>query len=152
MGSISPPVLNQHYKFLKRKGDFIMQGVVKFFNRNKGWGFITDIEGEDVFVHHSSIVMDGFRYLSTDDIVNYELGTDNNGREQAVNVTQILTRQIAEDSLKKENLYIQTQKDSYGVKKYLVVDENNVIQTDESGMSFMELAKYAGFEILKLSA
>lgn len=129
-----------------------MQGVVKFFNRNKGWGFITDMDGKDVFVHHSNIVMDGFRYLSIDDIVNYELGTGNNGREQAVNVTQILTRQMVEDSLKKENLYIQTTKDSYGVKKYLVVDENNAIQTDENGISFIELTKYAGFGMSKLSA
>lgn len=129
-----------------------MQGVVKFFNRNKGWGFITDMDGKDVFVHHSNIVMDGFRYLSIDDIVNYELGTGNNGREQAVNVIQILTRQMVEDSLKKENLCIQTTKDSYGVKKYLVVDENNAIQTDENGISFVELTEYAGFEVSKLSA
>lgn len=129
-----------------------MKGTVKWFNAKKGYGFITNTDGKDVFVHHSSIVMEGFRHLNEDDIVNYELGTGNNGKEQAVNVTQILTRQIVEDSLKKENLYIQTTKDSYGVKKYLVVDSNNAIQTDENGIAFMELAEYAGFEMSKLSA
>ena len=43
-------------------------------------------------------------------------------------------------------------KDGYGVTKYQVVDGNNVIQTDENGMSFMELAAYANFEIVEKSA
>ena len=129
-----------------------MKGTVKWFNAKIGYGFITDSEGKDVFVHYSNIVMEGFRHLNEDDFVEFEFGAGKDGGEQAVNVTQILTRQMVEGSLKKENLYIQTKKDSYGVKKYLVVDENNVIQTDENGMSFMELAEYAGFEIPKLSA
>ena len=129
-----------------------MQGTVKFFNRVKGWGFITDSEGKDAFVHHSSIVMDGFRYLDTDDIVNYEIGIGNNGKEQAVNVTPIYSKKMIEESLKEESLYIQTMKDSYGVTKYLIVDQNNVIQCSEQGMSFLELAAVAGFNTEKLSA
>ncbi len=90
--------------------------------------------------------MDGFKTLNEDDFVEYELGAGNNDRQQAVNVKPILTRKMIEDSLKKENLCIQTMKDGYGVTKYLVVDKNNIIQTDEIGMSFLELAAYAGFD------
>lgn len=129
-----------------------MQGTCKWFDSQKGYGFITDSEGKDVFVHHSSIIMDKFRYLNEDDIVEYELGTGNNGREQAINVQPILTMRMIKDSLKEDNLYIKTMKDGYGVTKYQVVDGNNVLQTDENGMTFMELATYANFEIVEKSA
>ena len=46
---------------------------------DKGYGFITDSEGKEHFVHHSNIVMDGFRHLNEDDIVNFELGTGKDG-------------------------------------------------------------------------
>lgn len=129
-----------------------MQGTVKWFNTQKGYGFITDSDGKDVFVHHSNIVMDGFRHLNEDDVVNFELGTGNDGREQAVSVIPVLTRKIIEDILKRDNLHIQTMKDSYGVTKYIVINELDVIQTDEKGMTLMEVAKYAGFEIVEKSA
>lgn len=129
-----------------------MQGTVKWFNTQKGYGFITDSEGKDVFVHQSSIVMDGFRHLNEDDIVNFELGTGNNGRQQAVNVIPVLTRKMIEDVLKKDNLHIRTMKDAHGVTKYIVINELDVIQTDEKGMTLIEVAKYAGFEIHQLSA
>ena len=129
-----------------------MQGKVKFFDRIKGWGFITDSEGKDVFVYHSNIIMDKFRYLNEDDIVNFEIGAGNDGREQAVNVKLIISMKIIEASLKEENMYIKTTKDGYGVTRYLVVDGNNALQTDENGMSCMELAEFAGFEIVEKSA
>lgn len=123
-----------------------MQGICKWFNTQKGYGFIKDSEGKDVFVHHSNIIMDKFRYLNEDDIVNFELGGGNDGRDQAVNVKPILTRKMIEDSLKEENLYVQTMKDGYGVIKYQVLDQNNALQTDENGISFMEVAAFAGFD------
>lgn len=123
-----------------------MKGTVKFFHSQKGWGYITDSDGKDVFVHHSNIVMDGFRTLDEGDIVDFEIGAGNDGREQAVNVTPILTMRMIEDSLKEENLHIGYMKDAYGVKKYQVVDQNNVLQSSEQGMSFLELAAYAGFD------
>ena len=129
-----------------------MQGTCRWFDSQKGYGFITDSEGKDVFVHHSNILMDGFRYLNENDIVYFELGAGNDGRQQAVDVRLIISMKVIEASLKEENLYIQTMKDGYGVTKYLVVDGNNALQTDENGMSFMDLVTYAGFEIVEKSA
>lgn len=129
--------------------------TVKWFNAQKGYGFLTDSETkEDVFCHYSQIQMDGFKSLHENDMVTYELGmgAGKDSREQAVNVKPILTMRMIEDSLKEDNLHIQTMKDGYGVTKYQVVDGNNVLQTDENGMSFMELAAYANFEIVEKSA
>lgn len=123
-----------------------MRGTVKWFNTEKGYGFITDSEGKDCFVHHSSIIMNGFRYLNEDDIVNFELASGKDGREQAVNVQPFLTLKMIKDSLKEENLYVKNMKDVFGNRAYIVVDQNNVIQTNEQGMPFLELAAYTGFD------
>ena len=129
--------------------------TVKWFNSQKGYGFLRDSETmKDVFCHYSQIQMKGFKTLHEDDIVEYELGMGN-GRQpfiQAINIKPILTMQMIEDSLKEDGLHIQTMKDGYGVTKYLVVDGNNALQTDENGMSFLELAAYANFEIVEKSA
>ncbi|MDO8756875.1 MAG: cold shock domain-containing protein [Elusimicrobiota bacterium] len=51
-----------------------MQGKVKWFNDQKGFGFITPDDGSaDVFVHHSAIQSDGFRSLSENQAVAYDL-------------------------------------------------------------------------------
>ena len=121
-----------------------MKAIVKFFNKSKGWGFLSSSE-KDYFVHYTGIKMDGFRYLDENDIVDFEVGTLEDGREIAVNVVPILTMQMVKDALKDEGLHIKTIKDSHGAKKYLVVDGKNVIQSDEQGMSFLDLALYAGF-------
>lgn len=129
-----------------------MQGTCKWFNNQKGYGLITDSEGKDIFVHHSNIIMDGFRHLNEDDIVNYELGAGKDGREQAVNVIPVLTMKMVKDSLKEENLYVKTMKDAYKVTKYLVVDNKDVLQTNEQGIDFLNLAAFAGFDTEGLSA
>lgn len=136
--------------------------MTKWFDTQKGYGFITDLDSkEDVFVHQSNIVMEGFRYLNEDDIVNYELGDGKNGREQAVNVQPILTMQMIKDSLKKENLFVKTviaDKTTLTLntlrmnKGYMVVDENDVIQAGKNGMTFLEVAAFAGFDTEGLSA
>lgn len=50
-----------------------MTGKVKWFNSKKGYGFITNENGEDVFVHYSGINMEGFKELKDDANVTYEL-------------------------------------------------------------------------------
>ena len=62
------------------------KGTVKWFNDKKGYGFITDENGKDVFVHYSSIQMEGRKTLKQDDVVEFEIGKGTDGREQAVNV------------------------------------------------------------------
>lgn len=128
-----------------------MQGTVKWFNAQRGYGFITNSSGKDVFVHQTNIVMDKFRYLEEGDIVNFELGTSKNGREQAINVKPVLTMKMVKDSLKEENFHVVTMKDSYGVTMYQVADQNNVLQSSEQGMSFLELAAFAGYDVEGLS-
>lgn len=48
-------------------------GVVKWFNDKKGYGFIEKETGGDVFVHHTAIAMDGFRTLAEGDRVSFEV-------------------------------------------------------------------------------
>jgi len=55
------------------------QGTVKWFNAEKGFGFITVTDGEDVFVHYSSIEMSGFRVLEEGQQVEFSIGTGQKG-------------------------------------------------------------------------
>ena len=50
-----------------------MKGTVKWFNAKKGFGFISDEEGNDVFVHFSALQMDGFKVLDEGDEVEFEV-------------------------------------------------------------------------------
>jgi cold shock protein len=63
-------------------------GTVKWFNDSKGFGFIASDGGEDVFVHFSTIMGDGFKSLAEGDRVEFDLVTGPKGR-QAANVTRI---------------------------------------------------------------
>ena len=63
-------------------------GTVKWFNVTKGYGFITpDSGGEDLFVHQSAIMTDGFRSLREGEAVEFVVETSSDGRAKAVNVT-----------------------------------------------------------------
>ena len=66
-----------------------MKGTVKFFDGAKGWGFITDENKNDVFVHYTSIQMEGRKSLNQNDIVEFEIGNGTTDRTQAVNVKVI---------------------------------------------------------------
>ncbi len=63
-------------------------GVVSWFNERKGFGFITDEAGEDVFVHYTEIVREGFQTLSEGERVSYELAEGLEGKK-ALNVTPV---------------------------------------------------------------
>ncbi|MCD8316043.1 MAG: cold-shock protein [Eggerthellaceae bacterium] len=65
------------------------QGIVKWFNPEKGYGFISQQNGEDLFVHFSAIQMKGYRTLDTGTEVSYEVVTGKNGKPQASNVMTI---------------------------------------------------------------
>ena len=65
-----------------------MKGTVKWFNAKKGFGFISDEEGNDVFVHFSALQMDGFKVLDEGDEVEFEV-IDGEKGPQAANVTML---------------------------------------------------------------
>ncbi len=54
-------------------------GTVKWFSPEKGYGFITSGDGQDVFVHYSSIEMSGFRVLEEGQAVEFTVGTGQKG-------------------------------------------------------------------------
>lgn len=64
------------------------KGTVKWFNDAKGFGFITRENGPDVFVHHTAIVSEGFRSLSENDQVEFEVTKGPKGL-QASNVRKV---------------------------------------------------------------
>ncbi len=55
------------------------KGTVKWFNDKKGYGFIHPENGEDVFVHHSSILGEGFKSLKEGDVVEFEITMEAKG-------------------------------------------------------------------------
>lgn len=64
------------------------EGTVKWFNDNKGFGFITREDGDDVFVHHTSIEGEGFKSLAEGDAVQFEVTQGPKG-PQAANVRKL---------------------------------------------------------------
>ena len=64
------------------------QGTVKWFNAEKGFGFISRDDGDDVFVHHSAIVGEGYRSLDKGQQVSFDVTQGKKG-PQASNVTKL---------------------------------------------------------------
>lgn len=65
-----------------------MQGTVKWFNNQRGYGFITRDDGTDIFVHYSGLNMQGFKQLEEGQSVTFDVIDTEKGK-QAVNVTVI---------------------------------------------------------------
>lgn len=65
-----------------------MTGTVKWFNAEKGYGFITDEEGQDIFVHYSAINVEGFKTLNEGEKVSFEINDSDRG-PQAANVERL---------------------------------------------------------------
>ena len=70
-----------------------MQGRVKWFNNEKGYGFIEYTTGDDIFVHYSAIKQDGYKTLSEGQLVNFELVETPKGL-QAANVMLVSDARI----------------------------------------------------------
>ena len=65
-------------------------GTVKWFNEAKGYGFIAQDSGEDIFVHYSAIKGEGFRTLTEGDKVEFEVQQGDKGKH-AANVEKVMT-------------------------------------------------------------
>ena len=65
------------------------EGTVKWFNPEKGYGFISQAGGEDLFVHFSEIQMDGYKTLEEGQAVSFDVVTGRDGKLQASNVVKL---------------------------------------------------------------
>jgi CspA family cold shock protein len=71
-----------------RGGQDVAEGTVKWFSNEKGFGFISRADGDDVFVHHSAIQMEGYRTLTEGQKVEFDIVEGPKGK-QAANVRPI---------------------------------------------------------------
>lgn len=87
------PEVQQEPEAVEEKSEHRLKGTVKWFNATKGFGFITPAgdesaeEKEDLFVHQTSIQVDGFRSLREGEEVEYDVEEGPDGRTKAINVT-----------------------------------------------------------------
>lgn len=70
-----------------------MNGRVKWFNNEKGYGFIDYPNGEDIFVHYSAIKQEGYKSLSEGQVVDFDLIETPKGL-QAINVTAMKEQKV----------------------------------------------------------
>lgn len=68
-----------------------MRGVVKWFNNEKGYGFIEYGDLEDIFVHYSAIIKDGYKTLKEGSIVNFKLIETSKGLQAVDVIEEVLT-------------------------------------------------------------
>jgi CspA family cold shock protein len=73
---------------IKQEDDVLATGIVKWFNNKKGYGFINEEGGRDIFVHFSSINMDGYKSLNEGEQVDFEVEESSRGPE-AKNVRKL---------------------------------------------------------------
>jgi len=69
----------------RREEKQLTTGTVKFFNAEKGFGFISREQGDDVFVHYSNIQGGGYKSLETGQVVEFDVGPGRKG-DEALNV------------------------------------------------------------------
>ena len=78
-----------------------MKGTVKWFNTQKGYGFIVGEDGAEYFAHQTQIKMDGFRTLDAGDVVEFDIRSEEKGLA-AVNIVPVLTFSVMRQKVTKE--------------------------------------------------
>lgn len=82
------PYFENWFYYLQQESANMANGIVKWFNDSKGFGFIEQENGKDVFVHHSGINATGFKSLNEGDRVSFDIEEGPKG-PSATNVTVI---------------------------------------------------------------
>lgn len=119
-----------------------MRGTIKWFNAQKGYGFLKTEDSTEVFVHYSQIKMDGFRTLDAGDIVEFDVRSEEKGIV-AVNIVPVFTLSMMKKKAAKEHLHLEVAPaDGSGNTNWMIVDGNNFIVAGEKGMSLEELNEY----------
>ena len=77
---------NKFRNFGLLKCNYRMKGRVKWFDDKRGYGFITSEAGEDVYVHYTAVVKEGYRTLKHNWRVEFDVATADDGRIEARNV------------------------------------------------------------------
>ena len=103
-----------------------MRGTIKWFNAQKGYGFITAEDGTEVFAHYSQIKMNGFKSLDADDVVEFDIRSEDKGLA-AVDIVPVLALRMMKQKAAEENLHLE------------VAQAN---ESGEKGMSLEELDEY----------
>jgi CspA family cold shock protein len=85
---VSVEIIGKVYRYHFLGGMCLMQGRVKWFNAEKGYGFIEREDGGDVFVHFSAIQEDGFKTLEEGQVVEFDIVEGERG-PQASNVVKL---------------------------------------------------------------
>lgn len=119
-----------------------MKGTVKWFDKQKGYGFITGDDGAEYFAHQTQIRMDGFRTLDDGDVVEFDIRSEEKGLA-AVDIVPVLTLGMMKKKAAKEHLHLKVASvDGYDNTGWMIVDDNNFIVAGEHGMSLEELDEY----------
>ena len=119
-----------------------MKGTTKWFNKQKGYGFIVGEDGAEYFAHQTQIKMDGFRTLDAGDIVEFDIRSEEKGIA-AVDVLPVLTLGMMKQKAAKEHLHLEVALvKGYDNRGWMIVDGNNFIVAGEQGMSLEELNDY----------
>ena len=126
----------------KNGGNETMRGTTKWFNAQKGYGFIVGDDGAEYFAHQTQIRMDGFRTLDAGDIVEFDVRSEEKGIA-AVNIVPVFTLSMMKKKAAKEHLHLEVAPaDGSGNTNWMIVDGNNFIVAGEQGMSLEELDEY----------
>ena len=126
----------------KNGGSETMKGTTKWFNKQKGYGFIVGEDGVEYSAHQTQIKMDGFRTLDAGDIVEFDARSEEKGLA-AVYIVPVLTLSMMKKKAAKEHLHLEVAPvDGYDNRGWMIVDGNNFIVAGEQRMSLTELNDY----------